>query len=175
MTCIAVKIEPKKITIAGDTQTTWGRNKFPKKDYIDNQLKADGKIFQTNGMTLGCAGSSAQIGLFQIFCKTHKPKEMEKDPIMEWFMEFREWINSKAKVGFTELSLHAILISNNKVFCVFDFMDIWEVKSFDAVGSGMWLAIGAMDNGVDAEKAIETAIKYDLYCGGKITKIEIKK
>ena len=175
MTCIAVKIESKKITIAGDTQTTWGNHKFPKKDYADIKLKSEGKIFQINDMALGCAGDSAHIGLFQLFCKSHKPKEMVKDSILEWFLEFREWINNKAKINFNDLSLHVIIINEGKVFCLFDFMDIWEVKTFDAVGSGMWLAIGSMDLGSSAERAVETAIKYDLYCGGKVTKIEIKK
>ena len=175
MTCIAVKIESKKITIAGDTQTTWGNHKLPKKDYVDNNLKAAGKIFQTNGMTLGCAGATAHIGLFQIFCKSHKPKEMERDSILDWFLEFRDWISSKAKINFTDLSMHSIIINDGRVFCFFDFMDIWEVKTFDSVGSGMWLAIGAMDLGASADRAVEAAIKYDLYCGGKVTKIEIKK
>lgn len=175
MTCIAVKIEGEKIQLAGDNQTTWGTHKFPKKGYADPQLKSEGKIFQTNGMTLGCAGDAAHIGLLQLFSKSHKPKEMNKDSILEWFLEFREWMNLKAKINFIDVSLHGIMISENKVFCFFDFMDIWEVNNFDAIGSGMWLAIGAMELGATASQGVGVAIKYDLYCGGNISVINIQK
>lgn len=174
MTCIAVKIKGKTIEIAGDTQTTWGRNKYPKQNYADKQLKADGKIFQVNGMTIGCAGSVADIGLLQIFCKTHKPKEMTRDEILNWFIEFKEWALDKAKVPFNEINIHGIIISSGLAFSFYDFMEVSPVLNFEAVGSGMFLAIGAMEIGATAEQAVKVAIKYDLYCGGEVTKITIK-
>lgn len=174
MTCIAVKIKEKHIEIAGDSQATWGRNKYPNPSYADKTLKAEGKIFQTNGMTIGCAGSVAHIGLLQIYCKTHKPKEMDRDSIIDWFIEFRDWVNIRAKIPATDISIHAILINDGRAFAFYDFMEVSEIKDFEAVGSGMFLAIGAMELGADVEKAIEVAIKYDLFCGGDITKIIVE-
>lgn len=173
MTCIAVKIEKKKIEIAGDSQTTWGKNKFPKQDTTDRQVMAAGKIFQVNSMTFGCAGSVAHIGLLQIFAKTNRPKEMERDSVLDWLISFKQFCLDKAKIGFADISVHGIMILDGKVFCFYDFMDVVEVKSFDAVGSGMWLAIGAMELGSNVEKAVSVAVKYDLYCSGEITKIVI--
>lgn len=175
MSVIAVRITENTIEIAGDSQTSWGNHKLPKQDVSDAQTKAYGKIWQTNGMTFGCAGSCAHIGLLQIFAKTHKPKEMEKDFIMDWFMEFREWLNSKAKIGWNELCLHAIIIDKGRAFTFYDFMDINEIKSFDSVGSGMWLAIGAMEIGANVEDAVRVASKYDKGCGGETTKLSIPK
>lgn len=174
MSVIAVRKTGKSIEISGDGQTTWGKNKFPKSNYSDKQVKCFGKIFQVNGTTFGCAGSVSDIGLLQVFCKTHRPKEMDRDSILEWLIEFKEWANIKAKVSFNDISVHGIIIRDEKVFCFYDHMDVVEVNDFDAVGSGMWLAIGAMELGASAEKAVGVAIKYDLYCGGNTTKLVIK-
>ena len=174
MSVIAVKIKKGIIEIAGDSQTTWGSNKYPKQDTSDKQIKSSGKIFQVNGMTFGCAGSVADIGLLQIFAKTHRPKEMERDSVFEWFIEFKQFALDKAKINFNDISIHGIIILEKKVFCFYDFMEVVEVKDFNAVGSGMWLAIGAMELKADVTEAVNVAIKYDLHCGGEVTKLEIK-
>lgn len=173
MTCIAVKIGKKKIEIAGDSQASYGSYKFPRKDYTDKQVKSEGKIFQVNDMTIGCAGTLSHIGMLRVYAKTHKPKEMERDAILDWFIEFREWFNKKTQLLVTDISIHGILINEGKVFTFYDFVDCGEVKEFDSIGSGMFLALGAMDHGANVTDAIKTAIKYDLYCGGEVTKITI--
>jgi len=174
MTCIAVKIKGKVIEIAGDTQASWGKNKMPWGVQQDKQTKVNGKLFEVNGMHFGCAGSVSDIGLLQIFCKTHRPKEMNRDDIMEWFIEFKEWLNDKAKVSFNDVNIHGIIASEGKVFTFYDFMEVSEVTDFNAVGSGMWLALGAMENGASVSQAVATAIKYDLNCGGDVTMKIIK-
>lgn len=173
MTCIAVRIDKKKIEIAGDAQTTWGGRKYPKEDTTDKQIKSFGKIFQVNGMTIGCAGSVAHMGLLQVFVKTNRPKEMEKDSVLEWLISFKQFCLDKAKIGFADISLHGILILEKRVFSFYDFMEVVDIKTFESIGSGMWLAIGAMELGAGVEEAVGVAIKYDLYCGGDVTKIVI--
>lgn len=174
MTVIAVKINKDKIVIAGDSQTTWGNHKYPKHPSTDKELKSMGKIFQTNNMTFGCAGSVAHIGLLQMYAKTHKPKAMEHDFILEWFIEFKEFALKKASIAFNDIKLFGIIISENKVFSFYDFMEIREVLNFEAIGSGQWLAIGAMEIGASAKEAVRVAIKYDLYCGGETTELIIE-
>jgi len=174
MTVIAVRVKKKTIEIAGDSQTTWGDHKMPKKNSSDKQVQSFGKIFQTNGLTLGCAGSVAHIGLLQIFSKTHAPKEMERDSILDWFIEFKEWVLDKAKINFSDILMHGIIIRDGKAFAFYDFMEVSRIYEFDAVGSGMFLAIGALELGATTEQAVNVAIKYDLYCGGSANKITIK-
>ena len=174
MSVVAVKISDGLIEIAGDTQSTWGRNKFSKIDTSDKHIKANGKIFQVNNMTIGCAGATSDIGLLQIYSKTHRPKEMDRDSILEWIVEFKEFANKKAQVSFNDISVHGILILDGKVFSFYDFLDVIEIKTFNAVGSGQWLAIGAMELGASVQQAVSVACKYDLFCGGETTKIEIR-
>lgn len=171
MSVIAVKRTNGIIEIAGDTQSTWGSYKFQKEDPTDKQVKASGKIFQVNGMTVGCAGSLNHIGLLRLYCKTNRPKESEQDDVLEWFIAFKEWALKKAQVAFNDVSIHGLLILDGKVYSFFDFIEVHEIKDFAAVGSGMWLSLGAMEVGATAEEAVKIAIKYNLYCGGEVTKI----
>ena len=174
MTIIAARIKNGKITLAGDEQTSWGDYmKYPKKKVMDKSVKESGKIFQINGMTIGAAGSCAHSGLLQIFCKTHHPKEMTRDAILDWVIEFKEWCLEKAKINFNDISVCGIIIMKRKAFTFYDHLEIYPITKFDAVGSGMNLAIGAMELGATAEEAVSVAIKYDPHCSGRITKIEL--
>lgn len=174
MTIIAARVKKGSIELAGDMQTTWGDfMKYPKKTVGDNSIKEFGKIFQVNGFTLGCAGSGSNIGLLQIFMKTHQPKEMSRDSILDWFIEFKEWAHAKAKIGFNDIAIHGIIINQGKAFTFFDFLEVYPILKFDAVGSGMNLAIGAMEVGASVEDAVKVAIKYDPFCSGKVTKIKL--
>lgn len=174
MTCIAVRIKKGQIEIAGDTQMSWGMNKLPMPDKNDKALKCSGKIFQVNGMTFGCAGDVAHIGLLQIFSKTTKPKEMVRDSILEWLIGFKEWALLKAKIPFNDISVHGIIVTKGKSFTFYDFMEVDPITDFASVGSGMFLAMGAMEIGASASEAVRVAIKYDLYCGGQVKQIIIK-
>lgn len=174
MSIVAVRIKKGIIEFAGDTQATWGGNKYTLVDQNDKMLKSYGKIFQVNEMTIGCAGDVAHVGLLQIFCKTNKPKEPTKDCIIEWLISFKEWALSKAKINFNDISVHGIISLKGQVFSFFDFMEVNQIKEFTAVGSGMFLAIGAMELGATASNAVKVAIKYDLFCGGDIKKIILK-
>jgi ATP-dependent protease HslVU (ClpYQ) peptidase subunit len=173
MTVIACKVSKGFIEIASDSQTTWGQNKYPTRDKSDKHISANGKVFSVNGITVGCAGNCAHIGLFQNFCKTHSPKEMSSDSIIDWIIEFKDWVNDKTKIAFDEISLHGIIVKDGKAFTFFDHLESYEIKDFFAVGSGMFLAIGAMDSGADVTQAVKTAMKYDLFCGGTVNYLKI--
>lgn len=176
MSVVAVKVNKDHILIAGDSQTSWGSHKFSTKDKSDSRVTANSKIWSVNGMVIGCAGSVAHIGILQMFCKTCKPKEMNRDSIIQWVADFKKYAVDLTKEGFNDISVHGILIAENKAFVFYDFMDAYEIKegSFDAVGSGMWLAIGAMSVGADPIRAVEVAVQYDMFCGGEITNLTIK-
>lgn len=170
MTVVAVKVNKKTIDIACDSQVTWGGHKMPINDKSDKQLSSSGKIVSVNDMVIGFSGDLSHASLLQIYCKTHKPKDATNDDVLNWFIEFKEWANKKAQIGFNDISLYIILIYQKKAFAVFDFLEVYEIKKFDAIGSGMFIAIGAMECDADVEKAVQVAIKYQLGCGGEIIK-----
>lgn len=164
MTVIATKIEKKRIVIGSDSQTTCGHNKQTdsKKDTFPNSTK----IIEVNEMVIGCAGAVVGNALMCVFAKNHRPKTAIEDDIISFMVEFNEW----AKKQDSEYQLrnnHFILIFEKKVFEIVDGLLVREVGKFNAIGSGAFLALGALYYDRTVEEAIDVAKEYDLYCGGK--------
>lgn len=175
MTVIACKITKGLIEIASDTQSTWGHNKYDKQNQSDKQLHCYGKLFKVNGMIIGGSGTTSHIAMMQIFCKTHKPKDATRDSVLDWLIEFTEWVKKKSDIAAKDLSLHGIMVYENTVFRFFDWVEVEVIDGFTAVGSGMFLALGALEAGAEVKAVIKVAIKYDLYCGGTVKYMSVKK
>lgn len=170
MTAIATKVYKDRVEIAADQQTTWGNNKL---SASKPSLYEDGnKIFQDQGMTIGVSGRVRDGNFLKIFIKNHKPKHASEDDVLDFMSEFIDWAKKK-DTSFT-LESHIILVYESKVFQII-YLDVKEVKDYSAVGSGMFLCLGAMYMGATPEKAIEVAKEYDLYCGGETQKVSIRK
>lgn len=176
MTVVACKVTETNIQIASDSQTTWGDNKMPTHYPDQRNIKTEGKLFTINTDTvIGCAGRCSHITLLQMYCRGHLPVEMTNDRIFDWFADFKKWANVEAQVKYEDLSIHGIIVKDKKAFTFYDDLEVREITDFSAVGSGMFLAIGVLDLGADVEAAVNVAIKYDLYCGGKANVITILK
>ena len=162
MTVIATRKYKDKIVIAADSQTTWGDS---------GKTLSRSKIIKLDNLIIGCAGSGEDSALFRIFLLTHKLKDATEDDIVTLLGDFMEW--KKKKTGDSKFLLHFLFISNNKIFESYCY-GVRTVKGeFAAVGYGMFLALGAMELKADPIKAVEIAIKHDVYCGGEVISMEI--
>ena len=164
MTVIAVKRTKNKIIIGSDSQTTRGRNKFgdTKKVMYPNASK----IFEVNGMVIGCAGNVVGNALMSVFAKTHQPKIPIEDDVIAFMVEFNEWAKKQDK-DFNFRGNHFFIVFKKVVFEVMDGLLVREVGKFSAIGSGMFLALGALYYNKTIKEAVQVAKEYDLYCGGK--------
>lgn len=170
MTVIAVEKTKKEIRMSCDSQTSAGKNKFDK-DNGENR----GKIFFTKDfeMVIGSAGRRSESNLMKLFSKNHKPKSGSCDDVLDYFLEFRDWVAKKTgEAGFKSTNQY-IVVFEKKIFDVWAG-DVEEKQDFWAIGSGMFLALSALHFGHGTEKAIEVAKKYDLFCGGKTQTLKIK-
>lgn len=172
MTVIAVRKYDNEIVLASDSQTTWGDSKL--NDSKQDILTKPSKLFQENGLTVGIAGHVEEASLFKIYVKTHKPKQADEDSMLDFLVEFLDW--AKKKDSTFTLKNHYIIIIENKIFMAIG-LDIQEIKEYGSVGSGMFLALGAMFKGSKPEEAVEVAKEFDLYCNGKVSvfRVPIKK
>ena len=170
MTVIAIKKQKTSIEISADSQTTWGHKKLT--DIKTNLFQNGNKIFKTNGLVVGAAGNVKEITLFHLFCKTHKPSSSDEAGIIEFMVEFMEWVKKKNDKIIVEN--HYIIVMKGRVFTSIDGLLVSEVKNYAAVGSGMFLALGALYFGKNTKEAVEVAKELDLYCGGKTQTITIK-
>lgn len=149
------------IEIGCDSQTSWGRFKLNKDSGL---YKEASKVIATNGLVIGIAGDVRESNFLQLFVSNHKPKTASEGDILDFLVEFQEWIKTIDPNAIVEN--HLLVVYQGKLFQCIGF-DVAEVSEFNAVGSGMFLAIGALSLGASVKQAIEVAKKHDLYCGGK--------
>lgn len=110
------------------------------------------KLLELNGCTYGFSGCLMNI---------NKAKR--------WLEEGRP---SMDKLGLDKESF-CYLKYDNKLYLgwIYDDCYVHEEpidKGFYAIGSGSEFAIGAMEAGADAEKAVEIACNHDIYSGGGV-------
>ncbi|MCG3204051.1 MAG: hypothetical protein KCHDKBKB_00754 [Elusimicrobia bacterium] len=164
MTVVAVRVFKDKIVMSCDSQGTSGNHK--------RSLEALGfhKIFQNNGVTVGACGNTMESGLLKIFIKSHRPKEATQDSMLDFMSEFFDWLRKKDQNMAVDGAY--ILVMDGKVFEL-SYFEANEILEYGAVGSGRYVALGAMLMGASPEKAVEAAKTFDLYCGGETHTITI--
>lgn len=162
MSVIAVRKYKDKIIMASDIQVSWGKQKYTD---TNNQMYLNpAKLWQHNGITVGSAGHVSTGTLFRIFTKTHKPGSATIEGIIDFLVEFTDW--AKKKDSNFKLENHFLIVFENKIYQCIEY-DVQEVVEYNAVGSGMFLAIGAMYKGSDPEEAVDVAKQFDMFCSGK--------
>lgn len=134
--------------MASDSQLT-GDN------VVDIRMK---KIKLIDGYLVGVAG---QAGVIQEFFK--------------WFTEnSKNWplrIPENLKQDEDDYPVFAMVVKN-KIWRIDGVGYPYEVTgAYTAIGSGRQIALGAMAMGADAKKAVQIAIKHDIYSSGPIKTI----
>jgi ATP-dependent protease HslVU (ClpYQ) peptidase subunit len=167
MSVVAVKITEKEITISADSQVSCGRS-----NKLEGREKNPAKLFRVNNgkIIFGSTGWTDIASLFRLYCETRQPEYSSELAILNFLSEFFDWAHSKNSDFKLENSF--VIIFNKKVFVTHGF-EVNEVDTYSAIGSGMFLALGAMYMGADTQKAIDVAKKYDLYCGGETVSFKI--
>lgn len=82
--------------------------------------------------------------------------------------------NHEEKTGTTAYAIHSGEVSE---IGISEGCGFWRnrITKHDAVGSGSHFALGAMDAGKTAYEAVKIAINRDIYSGGKIRRVKVKK
>ena len=172
MSVVVVRKLKTKIVMAADLQTSWGDAKIV--DAKQAIYLEPSKIWQTNGMIIGSAGYVSAATLLRVFSKTHKPASADVEGIIEYIVEFVDW--AKKKDTNFKFENQLLIVFENHIFeC--EGYGVKEINEYMAIGSGMFLALGAMYKGSDPEEAVEIAKQFDLFCSGKtdILTVELNK
>ena len=161
MSVIAVKVDERSIHIASDSQVSYGSTKR-----ITGETP---KIQKTNGMIIGASGNCEETSLFLHFCSTHKPDGASEKALSDMLVEFSRW--KKDRTGEHKIENNYIIVLDSKVFTVNGFY-IKGVEDFDAIGSGRDFALAAMSLGFSPYCGVDTACKFNAWCGGEIIHYE---
>lgn len=165
MTVIAAQKTSESITFAADTMVSDGYGKSTTIDIMQS------KLFQQNGMIIGTTGDCYESTLMELFSRNHKPIDTERLSVIDFLVEFREWVRKKdgnyaPKNGF-------LIAFEKKLFHVYGGLEVYEVKDFEAIGAGQDFAKAALHLGHSPKEAVAVACKLSLFCSEPITEMTV--
>lgn len=165
MTVIAARKTKDTIIFASDSILVAGYLKATEKEVIYN------KLFQQNEMVIGSTGTGYEGTMMELFSRNHRPVDGNRLSVIDFFVEFREWIN-KRDAGYAPENDYLIAY-DKKLFRTYGGLDIYEVPEFEAIGSGEDFAKAALHLGHTPREAVEVACKLSIYCSEPIAEISI--
>jgi hypothetical protein len=120
----------------------------------------------SSGALLGQAGDNDSREVVMLFDKIKTPDRL---PLPRQLLELR--VDFSGLLALPRGGLFEISIARpNEHGNLPDDCDVgvWPggtIGGYGAVGSGRWVALGAMDAGASARRAVEVACERDVYCG----------
>lgn len=166
MTVIAARKTADAIILAADTMISVGHAKSTDAAMVHS------KLFEQNGLVIGSTGDCYESTLMELFTRNHKPVDSSRLAIIDFLVEFREWIQKKdvkhnPRNGF-------LIVFDGKLFRIYGGLEVYEVKEFDAIGAGEDFAKAALHLGHSPSEAVEVACKLSLFCSEPITEITVE-
>ncbi len=158
MSVVATRVTDKEIVIAADS--------YRGRDWVGTQDKdKEAKIFRADhGMIVGTVGWTEEFALMKIFLRSHFPKDVTEDSVLEFMSEFHDWVRSKTGKNDYDLKNGWHFVYNGAAFTVDNGYDIRRISDFDAIGAGAVYALTALHLGRSAEEAVEIACQLSSYC-----------
>lgn len=96
------------------------------------------------------------------------------EPMIEWYLGGRK-LDELPKADDRDKDTKLLVFENGKAWVYSPSLPYpAELHAPDAWGVGADMAIGAMEAGASAEKAVEVVIKREVYCGGPIQVIDLE-
>lgn len=155
MSVVACRILPDGYEIASDSITIrWATQSKGENTKFS-------KLFEVNGLVIGCVGSAEESSLLQMYCKTRQPAAANEQDLLEFMSEFANW--KKTKVSKSDIDNHYLIGFEGKVFSIGGWF-IQEVLKYEAIGAGMDYALAALYLGNSAHDAIKVACELSIFC-----------
>ena len=156
MSVICAKKIEGKIVFAADSMISSGETKV-----ADKMMKAS-KLFKQNDLVIGAAGRCYETTLMELFSRNHKPVASGRMAMIEFLMEFREWVKDKDS-GYT-LDNEFLIAFAGELYIVCGGLEVYEASEFESIGSGRDFANAALYLGHSPKAAVEVACKLSTYC-----------
>ncbi len=110
--------------------------------------------------------------MMYLFCETNKPAGSRKRDILEFLVQFNEWMKKK-NTDFSPYNSFLIVFGEKAYWITPDLM-IQEIKDYCAIGSGMEYAKAGLHLGKSVKDSIKIACELTIYCSEPIEIFEVK-
>ena len=165
MSVVAVKKCDKKIKIAADSIIVSGWTQ------VEKTIKK-AKLFEVNGIIAGGVGLASENLLLENFCLTHKPHQATEREILNFFIEFNNYIKD---LGLSGYSNHFILCYQGKAFLIEQNLYVSEINEYAAIGAGEDFALAALYLGHSAKEAVKVACELSAMVCEPIIELEMSR
>lgn len=165
MTVIAAKVFNDKIEMSCDSAGTRGwhsRNNF-----------MPSKVIKGQDFLVGLCGSATLITFLHMFSKNHPIGDGEEAAVIDWIVEFLEFIKKKTGSWHNTKNSDQLIIAHKSGLYTIENWAPIKVKDWHAIGSGFEYAESAFYLGHNTEKAVEVANNFCFGCGGDIETFEL--
>lgn len=163
MSVVALKVYEDKIVMGADSQST---------SYWHNKDSTN-KIYRvTPEFVIGGVGYTSHNQMMSLFCETNKPASSRKRDILEFFVNFNDWMKKRTD-DFRPYNSF-LIIFQDKAFWVTSDLLVQEIKDYCAIGSGMEYAKAGLYLGKTVKQSIKIACDLTIYCGEPIEIYEVK-
>lgn len=163
MSVVALKVYKNKIVIGADSQST---------SYWHNKDLTN-KVYQiSDDFVIGGVGYTSNNQMMYLFCETNKPAGTRKRDILEFIVQFNEWMKKKNSDYQPYNSF--LMVFGDKAFWITSDLLVQEITDYCAIGSGMEYAKAGLYLGKTVKESIKIACDLTVFCGEPIEIFEVK-
>lgn len=179
---IAVAVQKgKQIVIASDSQSSFGSCRVPPENHQTLKIRKAGSSY------IAAAGWAIYDDMLQDFLSRRKLGSLRsREAIFRLFLQFWKEAHKRYSIvndqpgekdsPFGELDSSFLIVNSAGIFHVSSDMSTTKFEKYFAIGSGGDYALGALHALYDSElgavalaqRAVEAAIAFNVYCGGEI-------
>ncbi len=173
--------------MAADSLNVFGQERIP----TDNSKAT--KVRRVGGVLFAFTGWSVYDNIIEhLLAGRDAPPLEEANEIFTFFMElWRElhdryqFVNDQCRekdTPFGDLDASFLIANRTGIYKVSQDASVCRFDKYYAIGSGSYYALGAVHQVYDqeqdaakiAQRSVETAIEFDIYCGGEIDVFEVQ-
>ena len=178
---VAVK-KGDEIVIASDTQDNFGSNRVSFDNYNSK------KIIQAGNSYIATTGWGIYEDILHDYLAIKAPVVLESKPqIFSFFMDFWKELHERysfvsdqteddEESPFGDLDSAFLIVNAHGIFYVSSNMNVTKFEKYFAIGSGAEFSLGTVYALYDldytaeaiAQKAVESAMTFNIHCGGSI-------
>lgn len=163
MSVIAAKVYDKEVIMAADSILIKGSSK---------RNSNFTKILKINDMIMGSTGLAEEISFMWHYMETHKPASATEKDILDFFAEFSQWKANKG--GRNGIENTYLMIFDGHLFEI-EYMLVYEIKDYSAVGAGEDFANAALYLGHSPREAVKVACDLSCYVCEPIIEYSMKR
>lgn len=164
MSVVAARKYENHISFAADSISVAGSTR------ITQRIETSAKVFQSNGLTLGGAGSARELSMISLYVRNHSPINDDLESMIDFVWRFEKWVQERDDDFKAEN--HYLLAFQAGLYRTYGGLEIFQVNEFDAVGAGQDYAITALHLEKTPHEAVDIACQLSVWCHPPVIEID---